>query len=47
MQDNGTELPLYISILLHRLGSNVDVSATSGTDDPVVITENGDKEEEL
>ena len=34
VQDYGTDLPLDISFLEHRLGSNVDVSASTSTDEP-------------
>ena len=41
-----TELPLSIVVLERRLGRSVDVSASTSTDEPEVITEDGyDKEE--
>ena len=42
-----TELPLVIAVLERRLGFNVDVVASTIIDDPEVVTEDGDDEEEI
>ena len=47
VQEYDTELPLAIYVLERRLGRNVDVPASTSTDDPELITEDGDEEEEI
>ena len=46
-QEYEKELPLYISVLDRRLGRNVDVSASNGTDEPDIISEDRNYEEEI
>ena len=47
VQEYDTDLPLYIAILGRRLGRNLDVSASTSTDEPAVITEDGNEKEEI
>ena len=47
VQEYDTELPLSIAVLECRLGLNVDVVASTSTDESEVITEYGDDEEEI
>ena len=47
VQEYDTELPLDIAVLKHRLGHNVDVSASTGTDDPAVMTDSVYEEEKI
>ena len=42
-----TELPLNIYVLERRLGLNVDFAASTSTDEPSVITEDGNDKEEI
>ena len=46
VQELYTELPLAVAVLELRLGRNVDVASSTSKDDPVVITEDVDDEEE-
>ena len=41
MQEYDKELTLSIIVLEIRLGHNVDIAASTSTDDPEVITEDG------
>ena len=45
VQDYDTELPLAISVLEHHLVRNVYVAASTSTEEPEVITEDGDDKE--
>ena len=42
-----TELPLDISVLERCLGINIDIAASTSTDEPAVITEDDDDKEEI
>ena len=45
VQDYDTELPLAIAVLEHHLVRNVYVAASTSTEEPEIITEDGDDEE--
>ena len=45
VQEYDTDLPWAISVLERRFGRNVDVSASTSTDDPLTITEDRNDEE--
>ena len=47
VQEYNTELPLDISVLERRLVLNVDFAASTSTDEPEVITEDGNYKEEI
>ena len=47
VQDYETDLPLDISVLELRLVRNIDVAASTITDEQLVITEDGDDEDKI
>ena len=47
VQEYDTEIPLNVAVLERHLGRNVYVAASTSTDDPEVITEDGNDEEEI
>ena len=47
VQEYDTELPLDILVLEHRLGCNIYVASSTIIDEPTVITEDGNNEEEI
>ena len=47
VQEYETDLPLDISVLELRLVRNVDVAASTITDEQSVITEDGDDEDKI
>ena len=47
VKEYDTELPLAVSVLERRLGCNVDVAASTSTDEKEVITEYRNDEEEI
>ena len=47
VQEYDTDLPLDVAVLERRLGQNVDVAASTITEETAVITEYGNDKEEL